>query len=201
MVALTFDDGPNPPRTDEVLAVLAAHHVRVTFFVIGKRVERFLRSVERILPAGTSSGITVTCITARWAASIGPRPQSRQPRGAHRDFYGSSTCTTFRSRVQPPLAMSAWVSIIYADVNPADYAQADADVIVRGGVLDSSRLVGDLHDGSETEDDAAHPARPVPMIEALLRIIDRLRVRGLEPVGLDEFAFDRPRLWPSEARA
>ncbi len=52
---------------------------------------------------------------------------------------------------QCPLAMSARVSIIYADVNPADYAPVDADAIV-WRVLDSPQFgpgsIVDLHGGS-----------------------------------------------------
>ncbi len=39
-VALTIDDGPDPDVTPRVLALLAAHGARVTFFCIGERVER-----------------------------------------------------------------------------------------------------------------------------------------------------------------
>ena len=38
-VALTFDDGPNPPRTEQILAVLAEHGAKGTFFVAGKWAE------------------------------------------------------------------------------------------------------------------------------------------------------------------
>lgn len=37
-VALTFDDGPNPITTPQVLAILEAEHVPATFFVLGSRV-------------------------------------------------------------------------------------------------------------------------------------------------------------------
>jgi len=37
-LALTFDDGPNPVTTPQVLDVLARHHARATFFVIGSHV-------------------------------------------------------------------------------------------------------------------------------------------------------------------
>jgi len=35
-LALTFDDGPNPTCTPALLEVLARHHVRATFFMIGQ---------------------------------------------------------------------------------------------------------------------------------------------------------------------
>lgn len=37
-VALTFDDGPNPETTTQILATLRAHDVPATFFINGKRV-------------------------------------------------------------------------------------------------------------------------------------------------------------------
>ena len=37
-VALTYDDGPNDPHTLKLLDVLAKHHVRATFFMIGRYV-------------------------------------------------------------------------------------------------------------------------------------------------------------------
>ena len=36
-VTLSFDNGPEPEVTDQVLDVLSAHHARATFFVIGKK--------------------------------------------------------------------------------------------------------------------------------------------------------------------
>jgi peptidoglycan/xylan/chitin deacetylase (PgdA/CDA1 family) len=38
VVALTFDDGPNPPYTNEIVAYLHGAHVVATFFVVGKAV-------------------------------------------------------------------------------------------------------------------------------------------------------------------
>lgn len=35
-IALTFDDGPNPAVTPQLLDLLEQHHARATFFVIGK---------------------------------------------------------------------------------------------------------------------------------------------------------------------
>lgn len=40
VLALTFDDGPNPPFTTELLEVLRKHGVKATFFIVGKNLER-----------------------------------------------------------------------------------------------------------------------------------------------------------------
>ena len=37
-IALTFDDGPNEPYTQQLLELLARHNVRATFFLIGRYV-------------------------------------------------------------------------------------------------------------------------------------------------------------------
>jgi peptidoglycan/xylan/chitin deacetylase (PgdA/CDA1 family) len=46
-VALTFDDGPNPPYTQRILAVLKRHHVHATFFTIGYLAARYPALVRR----------------------------------------------------------------------------------------------------------------------------------------------------------
>ena len=51
-VALTFDDGPCPTTTPKVLAVLARHRVRATFFVIGERAARHPEVIAAIAQAG-----------------------------------------------------------------------------------------------------------------------------------------------------
>jgi peptidoglycan/xylan/chitin deacetylase (PgdA/CDA1 family) len=51
-VALTFDDGPNPPRTEQILAILRDAGVKATFFVMGKWAERFPDTVRRMVAEG-----------------------------------------------------------------------------------------------------------------------------------------------------
>jgi peptidoglycan/xylan/chitin deacetylase (PgdA/CDA1 family) len=52
MLALTFDDGPDPRGTPAVLDALAAADVRATFFVLGRQVERHPALLERVVAAG-----------------------------------------------------------------------------------------------------------------------------------------------------
>ena len=56
VVALTFDDGPSPPYTDELLDVLAKHNVKATFFMIGNRIEKHPQTVRRVIAEGHQVG-------------------------------------------------------------------------------------------------------------------------------------------------
>ncbi|HSG43716.1 MAG TPA: polysaccharide deacetylase family protein [Anaerolineales bacterium] len=51
-IALTFDDGPHPRDTPQVLDVLAKHHVHATFFLVGQFVEKYPHLVKQIYNAG-----------------------------------------------------------------------------------------------------------------------------------------------------
>lgn len=51
-IALTFDDGPNPTATPELLEVLADAGVRATFFLIGRYVLREPALVRRMVGEG-----------------------------------------------------------------------------------------------------------------------------------------------------
>lgn len=51
-VALTFDDGPASPFTEEILNILRERSVPATFFLCGKNVERFPAIARRIAQEG-----------------------------------------------------------------------------------------------------------------------------------------------------
>lgn len=52
LVALTFDDGPDPIYTPEVLKILEQYKVRATFFVVGENVEANPGIVRKAIQAG-----------------------------------------------------------------------------------------------------------------------------------------------------
>lgn len=56
VVALTFDDGPNPEATPRILDVLRESQVRATFFLLGKYVERWPQLTRRIAGEGHTIG-------------------------------------------------------------------------------------------------------------------------------------------------
>lgn len=51
-VALTFDDGPHPVFTPQILDVLKEKRVEATFFVVGKHVEKYPEVAQRIVKEG-----------------------------------------------------------------------------------------------------------------------------------------------------
>ncbi|MGC1210432.1 MAG: bifunctional polysaccharide deacetylase/glycosyltransferase family 2 protein [Micromonospora sp.] len=55
-IALTFDDGPDPRWTPQVLDVLRRYHAHATFFVVGARVDEHPELVRRILAEGHEIG-------------------------------------------------------------------------------------------------------------------------------------------------
>jgi peptidoglycan-N-acetylglucosamine deacetylase len=194
-VALTFDDGPNPPRTEQILGLLEASGVRATFFLIGKWVERWPRSVERMMSAGHVIGnhsythawhVSDYDLAEAAIAHVTGRPTTFV-RAASFDYNACALSPTARSRL-----------VIDADVNPGDCFLTEPDDVYRG-IVDDPHLgpgsIIDLHDGAEFEDHAQRVSRPLPTILALPRVIKELERRGFEFVGLDEFSFDSPLMW------
>jgi len=56
LVALSFDDGPHPEFTPQVLEILERHDARATFFLIGGRALRHPELVSRIAVVGHEVG-------------------------------------------------------------------------------------------------------------------------------------------------
>lgn len=57
VVALTFDDGPDPDGTPQVLEVLAAHHAHATFFELGEFAEAHPEVVRQVVDGGHEVGL------------------------------------------------------------------------------------------------------------------------------------------------
>ena len=51
-LALTFDDGPDPIYTPQVLDLLKEYNAKATFFVVGKKVKQYPDLIKRILSEG-----------------------------------------------------------------------------------------------------------------------------------------------------
>lgn len=56
VVYLTFDDGPIPECTPEVLDILAHYNVKATFFMVGENAERYPELLNRVRQEGHAIG-------------------------------------------------------------------------------------------------------------------------------------------------
>ena len=52
VVALTYDDGPHPIYTREILDILDKYHVKATFFMVGKSMEAYPDVVREVIRRG-----------------------------------------------------------------------------------------------------------------------------------------------------
>jgi peptidoglycan-N-acetylglucosamine deacetylase len=52
LLALTFDDGPDPIQTPKILNALKQHNAKATFFILGKNAERHPLILQRIVAEG-----------------------------------------------------------------------------------------------------------------------------------------------------
>jgi len=145
-VALTFDDGPNPVFTQEVLDVLADRDVQATFFVTGQSLEANPLEGERIVAAGHEMGNHSYSHVRMIARSYGfVRDEVETTDALIRDA-GYTGEITFR----PPYAkrlivLSAYLSLtdrrtVLFDVEPESFPEitGDAQGIVQH-VLDRTR--------------------------------------------------------------
>ncbi len=56
IVALTFDDGPDPLYTSQVLELLQKYHIPATFFLVGKNVQKYPQLVKKEIENGHTIG-------------------------------------------------------------------------------------------------------------------------------------------------
>ena len=56
-IALTFDDGPHPKDTPQVLNTLAKYDIHATFFLVGRYVEKYPNLVKQIYQSGHQLGV------------------------------------------------------------------------------------------------------------------------------------------------
>lgn len=55
-IAITFDDGPHPVHTEEILDILKEYNVKATFFIVGSNAEQYPSIVKRTFDEGHELG-------------------------------------------------------------------------------------------------------------------------------------------------
>jgi peptidoglycan/xylan/chitin deacetylase (PgdA/CDA1 family) len=187
-VAITFDDGPHPRGTPQMLEVLAAAGARATFFVVGEQVRRTGSLAAEILAAGHALAIhgdrhrnllrlppaAIADDLARAADTVatttGAEPTlHRAPYG----IYSWPGLAAVRARGWTPVLWSAWGRDWTRRATAASVAaKVEGDLDGGGVVL--------LHDA----DDYSVPDSWQATAGALPRILDAIADRGLRAVAL-----------------
>lgn len=190
-VALTFDDGPDPQFTPQVLDVLAEHGVRATFFLVGRRVRSHPELVRRMISEGHAVGSHTWSHPRPW--TIGGLATLREYRAGRRavEDVAGRPIRLFR----PPkgyltgrialAALAARLETWLWTLDPEDWQPGvTADQLLnRLGALGPGDVVL-LHDG--LEDPLAPEAEDrSATVAALPGIIATVRARGLELVVLE----------------
>ncbi|MFC5215645.1 bifunctional polysaccharide deacetylase/glycosyltransferase family 2 protein [Streptomyces coerulescens] len=96
-IALTFDDGPNPTWTPQVLAILKKYDIPATFFVVGSMVSRYPSIVADMVDEGNEVGIhTFTHVDLSYQSDARVNREMQQTQLALAGAAGITT-TLFRA--------------------------------------------------------------------------------------------------------
>jgi peptidoglycan-N-acetylglucosamine deacetylase len=187
-VAVTVDDGPDPEVTPRVLALLAEHRARATFFCVGERVARYPELAREIL----ARGHCVENHSQRHLNSfslLGPRALAAEVgRAQHTILAATGQVPRFfrapaglRNPFLEPVLARAGLQLVSWTRRGFDTVSRDPARVLRR--LTRRLRAGDillLHDGR-----AARAAGGAPVIlEVLPPLLEALETAGLEPVTL-----------------
>jgi len=181
-IAMTFDDGPSATLTPKLLDLLAAHHIKATFFVIGENVAEHPEIVARAAREGHEIG------NHSWShpnfgkmSDESIRRQLRQTDDAIKSATGKRP-----TLMRPPYGsittrQKRWIhdefgyNVILWDVDPNDWKRP-GPAVVRARILKETRpgsivLSHDIHPGT---------------IEAMPSTFDELEAKGFKFVTVSE---------------
>jgi peptidoglycan-N-acetylglucosamine deacetylase len=181
-IALTFDDGPSAKLTPKLLDLLATHHIKATFFLIGENAAEHPDIVSREVREGHEVA------NHSWShpnfgkmSDDGIRSQLRRTDDAIRNAAGVAP-----TLLRPPYgSMTArqkkWVNqefgykIVLWDVDPLDWRRPGPNVVC-------NRIVKNTRAGSIVLAHDIHPGT----IEAMPCVLSQLEAKGFKFVTVSE---------------
>lgn len=192
VVALTFDDGPDPRLTPDVLDVLRAHGASATFLLVAEQVRQNRDLARRVVSEGHEVGLHGDRHVDMRGGSI--PEQYRTLRRGRRDIEAAvgTPVTWFRppyGKQDPAIVLAcrvAGMQPLLWSTSAYDWKPIGVDeqlTHVASGLRPGAVVL--MHDGAARE---ADPPPPVPgtQPELLDRLLDVLRDRGLEPVTVSQ---------------
>ena len=198
-IAMTFDDGPSATLTPKLLDILAAHHIKATFFVIGENVAEHPEIVTRAVREGHEIG------NHSWSH---PNFGKMSDQGVRQQLWRTDDAIKSATGMRPTLmrppygSLTArekrWIrdefgyQIILWDVDPYDWKRPGAAVV-------RNRILKETRPGSIVLSHDIHPGT----IEAMPSTFDELQAKGFKFVTVSELirmAVPLPSPSPPETR-
>jgi cellulose synthase/poly-beta-1,6-N-acetylglucosamine synthase-like glycosyltransferase/peptidoglycan/xylan/chitin deacetylase (PgdA/CDA1 family)/peptidoglycan/LPS O-acetylase OafA/YrhL len=182
-IVLTFDDGPDPTWTPQVLAVLRKHQVPGTFFVVGSMASRYPDVTRSIVDSGSELGSHT--FTHADMVGVSPWRVERELDQTQLVLAGTAGVTTTLFR--PPFSSSASAIddlgyqtvlragergylTVFTDQDSQDWGKPGVDAIVRNSIPpDGKGATVLLHDAGGDRSQT---------VAALDVLIPRLRAEG-----------------------
>ncbi|MGW6887554.1 bifunctional polysaccharide deacetylase/glycosyltransferase family 2 protein [Streptomyces chartreusis] len=182
-IALTFDDGPNPTWTPQVLAILKKYDIPATFFVVGSMVSRYPSIVADMVDAGNEVGIhTFTHVDLSYQSDARVNREMQQTQLALAGAAGITT-TLFRAPyssetdaidncswpVYKKLGEDGYTSV-FVDTDSDDWKRPGVSKIVEWATPDHGEGASVLfHDAGGERSQT---------IKALPKYIEKMRAKG-----------------------
>lgn len=193
-IALTLDDGPNPPYTEKFLQLLAREQITATFFFIGRNIEIHRATAVAVAQSGHAIGNhSYSHAPLAWAMPWRTAEEFHRTDALIREL-GYAGAIPRRAPFGQNWGWLPWFFLFRGErqwlydvaPDPADYLRADPQSIADSS-LHRARAgsVLLLHDGEGIR---------IESLEAAARLIPKLKARGFEFVSLSAFdeRADRP---------
>ena len=186
LVALTFDDGPDPEYTPRILEILAAANIQAAFFMVGHQVEAAPQVARAVAKAGHDLGNHTYRHRHLWTLAPGAAI-AEVDRGAAAVADATGLAPRY---FRPPWGTFNWAAYIRAaqigeqrilwSVRPEGWLHPISAPEM------AARVVRHSHPGAivNLHDRGGHPSTPAATAAALPGMISGLRARGFQVVPL-----------------
>jgi len=177
VTCLTFDDGPDPIATPQILDLLSTYNIKATFFLQGKKAEKYPTIVKSMLDNGHEIGDHSYAHLHPWKFS--PLQYWKDLINGKRiieKYNISGKQVLFRPPYGKLNILTIFYSIIYNrkfafwSLDPKDYEQSDSDSIAKyvTSKLNNGSIIL-LHDGRyEGEPKISDPQITVDALQLIL---------------------------------
>jgi polysaccharide deacetylase family sporulation protein PdaB len=186
LIALTFDDGPNPVYTPQILDILQQYQAKATFFVLGKRVRMYPKIAIREVNEGHE--IANHTFDHHFLKNVSPEKLREEIRQTEEAIYDVTEQMTHVFRPPGGLYNDALIELSHEDhfrVVMWSWYQDTRDWQKPGVEKIVDTVLGNVHNGDivlfhDMEGDCTQT------VEALKRILPVLKEQGYEFVTVTD---------------